>query len=343
MKIDEKNKRKHDIVLTAVDDFIKTAQPITSGGLNAHFKDISSATLRNELNALESMGYFRQLYTSGGRVPTSLAYKEYVNSLLDSDKLDYNSIKNVLSNYEDKSVSLISTLSTLAKRLSRATNCPTVLVQHGLQNLTIENIQIIPLIQKDALLLVETNAGIIDDNIALDPNIDKSSCQEASDYLIEHFKGQTIKFMIDNINDVCLKAGSQIIQFKNLIDSVADALISVIRTKCDVSNENPTKLLAGINKNEIDDAKSVFEFLSDEDSVIDAVKSDTNDLNFTIGEDKEQSKLKGGMMMSAPIVINGVPIASLALVGPKRIDYANVAAALKFIVNQIDNEKGGSA
>ena len=151
------------------------------------------------------------------------------------------------------------------------------------------------------------------------------------------------EFMIDNINDVCLKAGSQIIQFKNLIDSVADALISVIRTKCDVSNENPTKLLAGINKNEIDDAKSVFEFLSDEDSVIDAVKSDTNDLNFTIGEDKEQSKLKGGMMMSAPIVINGVPIASLALVGPKRIDYANVAAALKFIVNQIDNEKGGSA
>ena len=258
MKIDEKNKRKHDIVLTAVDDFIKTAQPITSGGLNAHFKDISSATLRNELNALESMGYFRQLHTSGGRVPTSLAYKEYVNSLLDNDKLDYDSIKNVLSNYEDRSVSLISTLSTLAKRLSRATNCPTVLVQHGLQNLTIENIQIIPLIQKDALLLVETNAGIIDDNIALDPNIDKSSCQEASDYLTKHFKNQTIKYMIDNINDVCLKAGSQIIQFKNLIDSVADALISVIQTKCDVSNENPTKLLDGLNKNEIDDAKSVF-------------------------------------------------------------------------------------
>ncbi len=342
MKIDEKNKRKHDIVLKAVDDFIKTAQPITSGGLNVHFKDISSATLRNELNALESMGYFKQLHTSGGRVPTSLAYKEYVNSLLNSDKLNYASIKNVLNTYEDHSVSLISTLSTLAKRLSKATNCPTVLVQHGLQNLTIENIQIIPLIQKDALLLVETNAGIIDDNIALDPNINRSSCIEASDYLTKHFKNQTIKFMIDNINDVCLKAGAQIIQFKNLIDSVADALISVIKTKCDISNENPTKFLDGLNKNEFDDAKSVFEFISDEENVIDAIKTETNELNFTIGEDKEQSKLKGGMMMSAPIVINGVPIASLALVGPKRIDYANVAAALKFIVNQIDNEKGGS-
>ena len=340
MKIDEKNKRKHDIILKAVDDYIHTAQPITSGGLNAYFTDISSATLRNELNALESMGYFRQLHTSGGRVPTDLAYREYVNAILENDKLNYKSIKKVLNSYEDRSISLISTLSTLAKRLSRATNYPAVLVQHGLKNLTIVNIQIIPLIQKDALLLIETNAGIIDDNIALDPNIDRDACVEASDYLTKHFKDRTIGHMVDNINDVCLKAGAQMIQFKSLIDSVADALIAVIKTKCDVSNENPTKMLDGMSKSEFDDAKNVFEFLEDADNVIDVVKTDTNDLNFTIGG--EESKLKGGMMMSAPIVVNGVPIASLALVGPKRIDYANVAAALKFIVSQIDHQKGGN-
>ena len=340
MNIDDKNKRKQEIVLVAVDEYIKTAQPITSGQLNLHFKDISSATIRNELNALESMGYFKQLHTSGGRVPTSLAYKEYVNSLLNNDELNYDSIKDVITSYENKSVSLISTLTTLAKRLSKATNCPAVLVQHGLQNLEIVNIQIIPLIQKDALLLVETNAGIIDDNISLDPNIDRPACVEASDYLTKHFKGKTIKYMVDNINNVCLSAGNQILQFKGLIDSVANALMSVIKTKCDVSNENPTKMLDRMSKAEFDDTKNVFEFLEDADQVIDVVKADNDKLNFTIGEDN--NKLKGGMMMSAPIVIDGVPIASLALVGPKRIDYANVAAALKFIVNQIDNKKGGN-
>lgn len=340
MNIDNKNKRKHEIVLVAVDEYIKTAQPITSGGLNNHFKDISSATIRNELNALESMGYFKQLHTSGGRVPTALAYKEYVNSLLSENRLDYHSIKKVINQYEDKSVSLISTLTTLAKRLSKVTNCPTVLVQHGLSNLTIQNIQIVPLIQKDALLLVETNAGIIDDNISLDPNIDRPACLEASDYLTKHFKGKTIGFMIDNMNDVCLKAGAQIIQFKELIESVANSLMEVIKTRCDVTNENPTKLLDNVSINELNETKSVFEFLENSENVIDVVKTDTQELNFTIGDDS--SKLKSGMLMSAPIVINGVSIASLALVGPKRIDYANVAAALKFIVNQIDNLKGGN-
>ena len=340
MNIDEKTKRKREIMLKAVDEYIKTAQPITSGQLNVFFKDISSATIRNELNALESMGYLKQLHTSGGRIPTNLAYREYVNSLLESDDLNCEAIQDVLSNYENKSVSLISTLSTLAKRLSKATNCPAVLVQHGLKNLTIENIQIVPLIQKDALLLVETNAGVIDDNISLDPNIDRPACVEASDYLTKHFKGQTIGYMVDNINDVCLKAGAQIIQFKELIESVAQSLISVIQTKCDVTNENPAKMLNSMNKNEFDETKSVFEFLEDQEDVIDVVSAENNKLNFTIGDDAN-SKLKGGMMMSAPIVINGVSIASLALVGPKRIDYANVAAALKFIVNQIDNMKGG--
>lgn len=340
MNLDEKSKRKREILLKAVDEYIKSAQPITSGQLNLHFKDISSATIRNELNALESMGYLKQLHTSGGRIPTSLAYKEYVNWLLESDDLNYNSINKVISNYENKSISLISTLSTLAKRLSRATNCPAVLVQHGLKHLVIENIQIVPLIQKDALLLVETNAGIIDDNMSLDPNIDRPACLEASDYLTKHFKGQTIDYMINNINNVCLKAGAQIIQFKELIESVADSLMSVIQTKCDVTNENPAKMLDGMSKTEFEDTKSVFEFLENQENVIDVVKTDNNELNFTIGDDQNE-KFKGGMMMSAPIVINGVSIASLALVGPKRIDYANVAAALKFIVNQIDNTKGG--
>ncbi|MCQ2564759.1 MAG: hypothetical protein MJ152_02740 [Clostridia bacterium] len=341
MKIDEKNKRKHDIVLFAVDEFIKTAQPITSGGLNLHFKDISSATLRNELNALESMGYFKQLHTSGGRVPTALAYKEYVEALISSDKLNYKSVKEVVSNYEDRSISLISTLSTLAKKLSRATNCPAVLVQHGLQNLNIVSVQIVPLIQKDALLLVETNAGVIDDNLALDGNITRDACAEASEYLTKHFAGKTIAYMLDNINNVCLSAGSQMLQFKELIDCVAGALLEVIKTKCNVSNENPTKLLSNLNKTDMDEAKDVFEFLQDSNNVIDVVKAQGTDLNFTIGEEDAENKLKGGMMMSAPIIVNGVPIASLALVGPKRIDYANVAAALKFIVSQIDNGKGG--
>ena len=333
--MDDKNLRKREIVIYAVDEYIRSAQPITSAQLNIHFNNISSATLRNELNALESMGYFRQIHTSGGRIPTALAYKEYVKEILTSDKLTISKMGKVLEDYEDKSISLISTMSALAKKLSKLTNCPTVLVQHGLRHLVIEKIQIIPLMQKDALLLVETNAGIIDDNLYLDPNIEKSAIVDAGEYLTRHFKGKTIEYMLDNIANVCMITSGQVIEFRNILNKVVEALTMAVKARCDVTNENPTRLLTGLNSQEFEDTKNVFEFLERKEDVIDAVKTN-EELTYTVGDENET--LKGGMMMSAPIKIDGVPIASLALLGPKRIDYSVVASALKYIMGRIDNK-----
>lgn len=331
-----KSQRKKEILLYAVDEYIKKPQPITSAGLSVKFNDISTATLRNELNALEQMGYLQQLHTSGGRVPTSLAYRCYVNDILSSNQLNVDKLQQVKDNYEIKSVNLISTLSSLAKRLSKVTNCPTILVQHGIENLTIVDIKIIPLIQKDALLLVETTAGVIDDNLSINPDIDRDACNDASSYLTEHFKGQTIKYMVDNVAEVCLRAGAQMFQFKALIDSVTTALQNVVKTKLDISTGNTSKMLDNITSSEYDEAKDVLSFLEDGEEVINAV-TDRDELNFVIGEENTNDKLKGGMMLSAPIIIDGVSIASLALVGPKRVDYGSLAAALKFIVSQAEN------
>lgn len=334
--MDFKSKRKRDILLYAVDEYIRKPQPITSAGLSVKFSDISTATLRNELNALEQMGYLQQLHTSGGRVPTSLAYRCYVNDILSSNKIDVDSLQQVKDNYEVKSVNLISMLSSLAKRLSRVTNCPTVLVQHGIENLTILDIKIIPLIQKDALLLVETVAGVIDDNITLSPDINRDACNDASIYLTEHFKGKTIKFMVDNIAEVCLTAGAQMFEFRTLIASVTEALQNVVKTKLDISSANTSRMLDNITSSEYDEAKDVLSFLEDGDEVINTV-TDSEEFNFVIGDESDNDKLRGGMVMSAPIVIDGVSIASLAVVGPKRVDYRSLATALKFIVNQAEN------
>ena len=79
----ELSERKQKILCMAVEEYIRDCSPITSGSV----KDITSlncstATLRNELNALEAMGYLKQLHTSGGRIPTAQGYRYYVERLL---------------------------------------------------------------------------------------------------------------------------------------------------------------------------------------------------------------------------------------------------------------------
>jgi len=80
------SQRKQLIIRTIIKEYIKTAQPVSSGILVDKYKlDISPATVRNEMMELEEAGYIFQPHTSAGRVPTALAYDLFVTQLL-SDK-----------------------------------------------------------------------------------------------------------------------------------------------------------------------------------------------------------------------------------------------------------------
>jgi len=60
---------------------LKKAKPVASSHIASAIK-VSSATVRNELAALEDNGYLAQLHTSSGRVPTSLAYRHYARKFI---------------------------------------------------------------------------------------------------------------------------------------------------------------------------------------------------------------------------------------------------------------------
>ena len=101
------SERKMQILIGAVEDYIASASPITSGAVHKNIiSTISPATLRNELNALEAMGYLKQLHTSGGRVPTSKAYRLYVNSLMGEVEIEISSLQKVKIVLEARTTSL---------------------------------------------------------------------------------------------------------------------------------------------------------------------------------------------------------------------------------------------
>ena len=85
------SERKKKILSAVVDESIKTAEPVGSKALQEKYiQDVSSATIRNELMALEEMGYLYQPHTSAGRVPTQEGYKKYVEELMTIKKLSKN-------------------------------------------------------------------------------------------------------------------------------------------------------------------------------------------------------------------------------------------------------------
>ena len=81
--------RQAKVLAEIISKHIKTAEPVSSKLLvTSRVFKVSSATLRNEMNGLEELGYLVQLHTSGGRVPTDKAYRFYVDNIVVQSDLD---------------------------------------------------------------------------------------------------------------------------------------------------------------------------------------------------------------------------------------------------------------
>ncbi len=327
--------RKKKILFMAIEEYIKDCSPISS----AKIKDVSSldcstATLRSELNALEAMGFLKQLHTSGGRVPTASGYRFYVENLLQDADYPQTDLDKVGSIISSKANSLDEIVSGIAKVVSEATNYPTVVMLDGVENLILNEFKIIPLVENKIMVLIGTVAGYITQT--LDVKATNDDCQNASKYLTNHFKGETIGTMIDNIDLFEDGMHSEIEAFRQVVSSLIEGLKKFNSQKqFNVRREGSAKLLE--NKDTIEDAKNVLNVLEDENELsnIMEIKGDGN-IEVTVAEEGK-SKCS---VVKAPIKFGGKQLASIGVIGPQRMDYAGIASALKVVIDNLSNLKG---
>lgn len=85
---EELSERQRELLRTIIEKYIETAEPVGSETIEKEYSlGISPATIRNEMVRLTGLGYLKQPHTSAGRVPTSIAFKFYVNELMQEKEL----------------------------------------------------------------------------------------------------------------------------------------------------------------------------------------------------------------------------------------------------------------
>ena len=331
------SERQKQILCMAVEEYIKDCSPITSGGI----KDVASlscstATLRNELNTLEAMGFLKQLHTSGGRVPTPQGYRFYVENLLQGVSATNGQLEDVRELISSRTKSLNDIISGIAKIVSQATNYPTVVMMNGYNELILQEFKLIPLLESKVMVLIGTMAGYITDTLEVSATMQE--CQDASDYLTKNFKGETVGFMIDNIGQFKEGMKGEISAFQKLVDTLVGGLKKLNNQKLlDVRREGAARLLD--NKGNVEDARKVLNLLDDEKQLEDVLKLEKNsgEIEVTVAEEESGNNCS---IVRAPITVHGQQLASIGVIGPQRMNYGAIASALKVVVDGLKEVKG---
>ena len=329
----ELSERKIKILNIAVEEFIKDSAPITSGSVkDSTALGVSTATLRAELNALEAMGFLKQLHTSGGRVPTAQGYRFYVENLLKNIKATNGELEEVRKLIENRTQSLTDIVSGIAKIISKATNYPTVVLVNGIENLVLQEFKIVPLLGQKCMVLIGTNYGYITNTMDIEASAE--SCNDASNYLTKYFKGETMGFMMENIKDFKQGMSGEISAFQSVVDNIVLGLSKLNKQKLlNVASENVVEL---VNKERIDDAKQVMKTLNDQEGLIEVLDGDEKEISAVVAEDNGENC----SVVKAPIIVGGNKVASIGVFGPQKMDYMGIATALKILVDELSKNKG---
>lgn len=343
MKNDIKiSERKHNLLISAVESYIENASPITSEKVhNTLFMNLSSATLRNELSALEEMGFLKQLHTSSGRIPTTKAYRYYVNNIISSDNLTSEVINEIKDKFVMRSAFLSDILTDIAKSINQITHFPTYVRIKSFDDLTVQGINIIPLITGQGLILFQTNAGIINNTIELSSDITEDICKDASKYLTTNLYGKTITDIIENIGYYNEMFKKQISFYQELFVAITGILKQFTEERSSkLVHANTTKLLNEPEYKDINEAKKLLKLIENEKeikTIIDNIDDNSsNDVVFTIGEENLNEKYSDYSIINTNYHIGNGVVASVSVLGPERMDYAKIASALKYISDEIN-------
>ncbi len=333
MKISE---RKQKILKSLIDNYISSCEPISSSQIKEScLPEVSSATIRSEMVALEEMGYLVQPHKSAGRVPSSKAYRYYVDNLLDREDIDRR-IES-FSDYFDSNFSDVEqVIKSTAKVISDVTNYTSIVVMGGVDNITLKDIKLIDIGNDSALLVIITDSGLLKDKIIDIPqNMKGKFFMSANDMLVDMFAGKTVKEITEN-KDMIVEA--TIGEYRALFDEVLNILINYKQ------NSESKMYMEGTDKifdyKEFEDVGNVKNFLSvinTGEKLHNLINEDDVEISIKIGKDENAEDNMA--VVTAKCVIAGKEVGHAVVIGPERMDYQKVLGVLGGVTKAIEKIK----
>ena len=330
------DKRKKRILQAIIEEYINTAEPVSSGNL-VKMLDCSSATIRNDMAELEKIGYIEKPHTSAGRVPSQKGYRYYVDELIHEDKLTKKEIELIRDRLETKVNSLEELTKIATTTLSEITHYTTIAVSPDVQTHEIIDIKFILLGTRVLMAVIMTDSGIIRESIIkFDEDIDQSQVEDLT-YIFRHkLVGKPLSTLDESIEDYIM---TEMKTGVNIIKKVIEEINKLIQESQQVFLEGENSMVDMPEFKKTDMAKDFLNVLDAKDLVADVLNTGVADnINIYIGDESEKEELKNFSIVTFNHLLEGKDIGTIGIIGPTRMDYSKVISVMKYISKKLNED-----
>ena len=332
--------RRAAVLRAVVEEYIDTAQPVGSSHVaHAPGLSVSSATIRNDMVALEHDGYLHQPHTSAGRIPTEKGYRFFVDRLLGPSALETVRAEQVKEFFDRAHGELEQTLADASELLTKLTDYTALVVGAPAEQATIRSAQIVALHGSTAMVVVVLSSGAVNKHVVeLAVSMSDVAIAGASAKLSMMLTGQSL----GSLGSIAIDASTDIGQ---LIQSCVEGLRSDLPESDAIFVSGASRMATSFDA--VETVRQVLSIVEQQYVMVSMMRQvlDTgiavhsidmgSEMGVSIGSEIGLQPLLSCSVIVAPITVEGERAGSVGVLGPTRMNYSQAMAAVAVVSGRL--------
>jgi heat-inducible transcriptional repressor len=330
--------REREILTAIVETFIATGDPVGSRTLARSNKEgLSPATIRNVMADLADAGFLEQPHTSAGRVPSTEAYRYYVEQLTGDASLsqaDQGMIQESLQGISD----VEEFMERTSHVLSLISHNVGITVAIGGPKNALEHVYFSRLGDQKVLAVLVTRSGLVRDRV-LRLDLPQADLDAAARFINENFRGWTMEAMR---SELARRLEQERSEYDRLMASIEQlyrqGALAADETAQVVFVEGTSNLVTG--EQDRQRLQQLLQTLEEKQKIVELLgaylDAKQEAVRVVIGLDEALPSMRNFVLIGAPARVGHDVMGSLAVIGPTRIDYQHTMAAVSYIARLFD-------
>lgn len=320
--------RQKELFKIIVEEYIDSAKPVGSKAICDRL-NVSSATVRAEMSNLEDLGLLEKTHISSGRVPSEKGYRYYVDNIMKPKELSGEDVLKLQVVMNNKSLAINDVISQSMEIVAEMTNYTAIVLGKSSQDNLVSKVEVIPIDDNKMVAIVVTDKGHVEHkNIFLEGKVSSIDISKTIELINKLIVGTPINevssFLEFKIKPII---SNYVEQHEVLYNAFYNAFNDFAANASHVNMAGRNNML---KQPEFSDADKIKEIINkfDDKSLVNSIEEEESGVNIYIGS--ENNFDDDVTVIKSKYIIDGEE-GTIALIGPKRMDYDRVITLLNYI------------
>ena len=323
--------RQNKILKLIVEHYIKLAKPVGSNLISKKLK-CSSATIRNEMSFLENAGLLEKTHTSSGRIPSEKGYRYYVDNLMELKKMNGEDMLKLQIVFHNQQLALSDVITKSLQVISDITNYTTVVLGSTSHENLLKQIEVVPIDDVSMIVIIVTDKGHVEHkNIKLQ-DVSLDDVKKTVNLINNLISGTPIDEISTKLEyEIKPIIGNYVKQHEKLYNAFYHVFNDFTNQEVNVVGKN--KFLNQPEFSNVEKIKTVFNKLEDKETLRNIEEDDENNIKVYIGT---ENNIDDDVTVIKTKFKTENDEGTLAIIGPKRMEYDRVVAMLEYMKENIE-------